>query len=409
MPPLHWLPAAHRLPQVPQLRGSVCVFVQRPLHMLSPPPHTHAPPEQVDPEEHTKLHFPQSSGLVEVSTHAPVQSVRPAAHMFVHIPCEHTKPGLHTLPQVPQLLGSFASCVQTPEHMLPPFGQAHFPLWHVVWALQTRPQPPQLLSSVCSFTHEAPHCVCPPEHDSVQVPLEQTSFGPQAFPHWPQLSELVCVSVHAPLQTCSLPGHWHLELTQVVLPVQTSPQPPQLLGSFVSLTQAPPQRESPAAQVDRQKPTEQAAPAAHARPQAPQLFGSDARSTQATPQRKGRAPAVQTHVPIEHWDPLAVQLVLQLPQKVLLLWRSKQPPLQSVRPGAQPVSTHMPSEQTPAPQLMPQPPQLVGSLSGLTHTPSQSIPIHPTGESSCVVSAESPASSEVPVSSPASPPAPLVR
>jgi len=107
-------------PHVPQLRRSVFVSVQMPLHDVRPPPHTHLAPMQLAPLLHTLPHAPQSNGSVVRSTHAFAQSVRPGPHVAVHTPSEQTWLGPHLIPQPPQLSGSLFVSVQTPEQRVPP-------------------------------------------------------------------------------------------------------------------------------------------------------------------------------------------------------------------------------------------------------------------------------------------------
>ena len=81
----HVVPPAQVLPQVPQLRASVCVL-------------THAPPHVASP--------------------APVHA---------HAPDTHTWPPLHALPQRPQCDASDASDTHAPPHITMPDAQAHTP------------------------------------------------------------------------------------------------------------------------------------------------------------------------------------------------------------------------------------------------------------------------------------------
>ncbi len=104
---MHTSSRAQRLPQPPQLRGSVEVFTQALPHVRVPPGqaatqapllHTGVAPPQLTPQP------PQLFGSAEVSTHVPPQSVRPVRH--TQLPPLHVSRLLHWLPHVPQLLGS---------------------------------------------------------------------------------------------------------------------------------------------------------------------------------------------------------------------------------------------------------------------------------------------------------------
>jgi hypothetical protein len=103
------------LPHRPQLRGSVCRLVQVVPHATCPEPHEHCPPTQLPPIEHCRLHAPQLSSSVAVSTQALLQFASPAAQVPEHAPREHTGAVTgHTLPQAPQLRGSVWLEVHTP-------------------------------------------------------------------------------------------------------------------------------------------------------------------------------------------------------------------------------------------------------------------------------------------------------
>jgi len=76
-----------------------------------------------------------------------------------------------------------------------------------------------------------------PEHTA--EPLEGAG---QTFPHVLQSLVLFVVFTQVPLQSVGVPdGHVQVPLTHVSPPLHTcpDPQPPQLLGSVCSLTQAP--------------------------------------------------------------------------------------------------------------------------------------------------------------------------
>jgi hypothetical protein len=119
VPPTQVLSGPQRLPQLPQLRGSVSVSVHVPLHFVSPPPQTHVPFVQLAPVPHWVPHAPQSNGSVVRSTHALLQLVVPPVQVVVHTPCEHTCPVAQTSPQPPQLFGSLCVSVQTPLQRRP--------------------------------------------------------------------------------------------------------------------------------------------------------------------------------------------------------------------------------------------------------------------------------------------------
>jgi hypothetical protein len=63
-------PAAHALPQLPQLFGSVCSFTQTPPHGAAPPPHPASPLEEL-PDEPS---LDASSELSPPAQHAPLHA-----------------------------------------------------------------------------------------------------------------------------------------------------------------------------------------------------------------------------------------------------------------------------------------------------------------------------------------------
>lgn len=119
-PATHELAGPHVLPHDPQLRASVCVSVQRPLHVVSPAGQTQALPAQLAPTPHCVPHVPQSNGSDVRLTHALLQLFSPAAHVVVHTPSEHTWPAAHAVLQPPQLFGSLLMSVHTPRQRMPP-------------------------------------------------------------------------------------------------------------------------------------------------------------------------------------------------------------------------------------------------------------------------------------------------
>jgi hypothetical protein len=79
LPLEHASPAAHWIPQVPQLLGSTFVSTQTFPHCVLPPPQlvAHVPAEQSSPCLHAAAHAPQLSWSFFVSVHAPPQSSCP--------------------------------------------------------------------------------------------------------------------------------------------------------------------------------------------------------------------------------------------------------------------------------------------------------------------------------------------
>jgi hypothetical protein len=76
----------------------------------------------------------------------------------------------------------------------------------------------------------------------VHTPREQKSFGPQTFPHFPQLLLSPSRSKHETPQTLKPPGHaWHVSSRHTSFFPHALPHAPQWFGSHV-LTQMPPHR-----------------------------------------------------------------------------------------------------------------------------------------------------------------------
>jgi hypothetical protein len=101
----------------------------------------------------------------------------------------------------------------------------------------------------------------------------------------PQLSALVFVSTHRPLQKVCPVGHelldTHLPPTHAgVLPPHTVPHPPQLCGSFAVSMQPPLQLVVLAGQVAAHAPFAHTRLAPHGLPHCPQFCGSAVVSTQ---------------------------------------------------------------------------------------------------------------------------------
>jgi len=124
LPTQSW-PAAQTLPHVPQFSRSLVRLAQvrvpvpasPPPHSASPPPHDswHLPALQTSPAAHFVPQAPQLSRSVSSVAHVPLQSFCVAGHDTEHLPATHSRPAPHALPHAPQLLRS--SDVST--HVLP--------------------------------------------------------------------------------------------------------------------------------------------------------------------------------------------------------------------------------------------------------------------------------------------------
>jgi hypothetical protein len=141
-----------------------------------------------------------------------------------------------------------------------------------------------LLPSLAVFTHAPPQTVRPAPQVVWHWPFEHTWLVAQACPQPPQLAgSLVVVTQRAGLPQATVPtGQTHWPAAQIVPPEQTVPQAPQLPALDSKSTQAPLQVVSPVPQVPH-IPWLHEVPAEQAVPQAPQLVGSDRRSTHLPP------------------------------------------------------------------------------------------------------------------------------
>lgn len=194
------------------------------------------------------------------------------------------------------------------------------------------PHAPQLLGSFVVSTHALEQSVRPLPHDVVHVPVEHTCIDAHLFPQEPQLLGSPCVLVHTPPQRWPLLKHTHWPIWQVVPPLQTMPQAPQLALSVCSSTQAAPHCVCPVVQLEVHLPLAQSWPGPQAVLHAPQLFVSVCVFVQVPLQSV--CPPGQ-----RHW--LIVQLALvghalpHDPQLALSVLVSTQPPLHCVRPAPQ--------------------------------------------------------------------------
>jgi hypothetical protein len=91
--------------------------------------------------------------------------------VYIQVPFEQLCPGLHTLPQPPQLAGSSNTFTQALLHEFVSPPQPQPPLRHDAPAPHSLPQPPQLEGSAVVSTQVEPHRGSPAGH--TQLPLWQ--------------------------------------------------------------------------------------------------------------------------------------------------------------------------------------------------------------------------------------------
>ena len=326
--------------QVPQLFGSVWGSEQVPLQLTGVLlAHVHRL------FWHTRLllqatpHEPQFDWLVARLTQLLLPHITyPDWHMVPQVPALHSGLSLgHALPQLPQLelFDVVSTQLPSPKKPMTPFA----------------------------------HCVWPAGHS--HVPLTHETPPGQTVPHDPQFRLSVAVFVHAVMDPkgvfvvheVSLPLHMlHAPLTQLsMLGGQTFPQAPQLLESVCVSVHVPLHTVSPVEQV--QLPPLHVAPAPHWLLHLPQLLLSACTSTQELPLHAvsgGPESVVQS---ARHWPWLqkgvpfiTEHVVPQPPQLFGSLWIAVHAPLlHTAWPAGQ---LHMPIWQVlELPQCSPQLPQ----------------------------------------------------
>lgn len=181
---------------------------------------------------------------------------------------------LQLWPQTPQLNRSLLRSTQVLSHIVCPAGHGtgagadptistQIPMPHCPLG-QTVPQAPQLLGSFCKST-QAPQSVSPAAQVATHWPNpSQCTPNPQLLPHAPQLRSSPLRLAQNPPQSVS-PGAQSLAATTNAAAthapsvhtwsaVQTTPQPPQLVSSE-KLTQTPLQGTGRPRSLDRLHPS----------------------------------------------------------------------------------------------------------------------------------------------------------
>jgi hypothetical protein len=171
-------------------------------------------------------------GVVPDGQHIPAMQVLPGQHcasdvhltpIHVQFPATQRWPLAQTLPQAPQLLGSFETFVLhvPPPQLAKPAAHTtmHAPFWHILKPFVTRvggqrfPQEPQLSGSDCVSVQTPLHTEKLSGQGAVHAPFAQNSNGGHTFPQLPQFRGSSWISVHVPLQHA-------LVLGQQVIPAQ---------------------------------------------------------------------------------------------------------------------------------------------------------------------------------------------
>jgi hypothetical protein len=277
---------------------------------------------------HGLPHPPQLFGSLEVSTHAvglitghavkPIVVQDPPQFVPSHVgePPVGVGQAVHAVPH--ELVDVLLE--QVPLQSWEPVGQAQAEVWQVFPPEHGAPQAPQLLLSVARLTHAVGLTVGqavvpvmlqdPPQLVPSQVGVKLVGLG-QAEHSVPQ--ELVEVLLmHVPLQSCMPAGQTQLPAWQLLPPVHTVPQPPQLLLSLPEIFTHVVGLEvgHPMLPVGHtQALVLQLPPTRHALLHMPQLPGSFVKFTHLVPQRLGCAgslvqakpqlPALHVATPLE--------------------------------------------------------------------------------------------------------------
>jgi len=265
---VHVLPLPHTVPQVPQLRLSVSLFV----HVVPTPEgqrsgvaagHVHFPATQVALDGQCTPHAPQLVMLVDVSMQVPAHFVSPPVH--THVLLTHAVPPVHLFVQPPQLFGSLEVSVHVPgavpHTVVLGAGHVHADEAQRPPVAQTTPHAPQSLALLDRSTHDPEQFVSVP-HPPHDPPLHAEP-APHATPQVPQFEGSLEVFTHTPAHTSGLPaGQVHVPPTHVAEVGHVVPHAPQLFASFVVSTHAPEHDVRPVAHAHT--PPVQTIPAPHA-------------------------------------------------------------------------------------------------------------------------------------------------
>lgn len=116
-------------------------------------------------------------------------------------------------------------------------GIKHFPSKHISPKGQAFPHEPQFSSSLVISMHVPLQKLKPAGH--MHSPLMQSFPGGQVFPHVPQFLKSKLVSVHVPLHRVRPARHEHVPLLHAFPRGQTFPHAPQFSTSTLVSTQVP--------------------------------------------------------------------------------------------------------------------------------------------------------------------------
>ena len=190
---------------------------------------------------HVTPQLPQLLASLVTSTQVALRAIWGDAQTGWHTAAVHCGLAVgHTLPHLPQFVGSNRIGAHLLLQESVPAGQAHLPAVHTWPLLQTVPHAPQLLESVCRL-EQAPLQTVWLLEQLMQEPPEQVAPAEQLCPQKPQLLLSVFRFVHVLLQFV-----WPLEQLTEVLQLPSAqvwplahawPQEPQFLLSVFRLVQ----------------------------------------------------------------------------------------------------------------------------------------------------------------------------
>ncbi len=303
-------PAPHALPQPPQFalelprstsQPSVAVLLQS----ANPESHTHTAgviPLQRCPARHAVLHAPQWEASVSRSAHAMPQRVSPVGHPLLHagdMPVAMVQSDVapeHTVPHVPQFIGSSGGVHAPPQRMLPGT-HSHVPAVHCSVAPHARPHVPQCVSVVRRSTSQPLLAIMsqsPKPVSQPQTPAVHAWFVPQRVMQSPQCvgSMLVLTSqpfAGLPSQSAVPIGHTHEPPVHTRPIGHARPHAPQFIVSVPASTSQPSntfmlQSRNPRRQMFVHEPPTQVVPG-HAVAQSPQCRKSRSVSAHVLPQQ----------------------------------------------------------------------------------------------------------------------------
>ncbi len=166
-PIVHTCPAPHALPQPPQFALELLRSISQPsvavvLQSANPESHTHTAgdiPLHRCPARHAVAHAPQWAASVSRSAHAMPQRVSPVGQPLLHdgdmpVAIVHSEVAPeHTVPHVPQFMGSSGGVHVPPQRMLPGL-HSQVPATHCSVAAHARPHVPQFVSVVRRSTSQ---------------------------------------------------------------------------------------------------------------------------------------------------------------------------------------------------------------------------------------------------------------